>query len=263
MTEKSKALSYLSMGDAYQRKARLAPGVLSVAVLLPAAIVLSVPLLGWGSALVSGAGLAALVAIGISHLASAMGNQYQRQIFPRWPCDAPTNRRLNPFDAVASKQQQARWYQSIKQITGLDVLACSTEDRDELDRVVNDAITEIRSRLWKHPSADRLHAQNTEYGFARNFAGLAPAWLPLSVASTCITTIGAIVNPANVQWAALSWCLSIGLYLFRRFVMRGYVIAKADHYADSFFTAMTLLDENAPTASTNPTHSPTPQPISE
>lgn len=263
MADKSKALGYVSMSDAYQRKARLAPGVLSVVAFLPAAIVLSVPLLGWTSTLISGAGLAALVAIGISHLASAMGNKYQRQIFPRWPYDAPTNRRLNPFDSAASKQQQARWYQSIKQITGLDVLACSIEDRDELDRVVNDAITEIRSRLWKHPSADRLHTQNTEYGFARNFAGLAPVWLSLTGASTCIATISAIVNPTNVQWAALSSCLSIGLYLFWRFVMRGYVVAKAEHYADSFFTAMTLLDENAPACSTNSTHSPTPQPISE
>ena len=264
MNEKPKVLSYLSVSDAYQRKARLVPGVLSVAALLPGAVVVSLPLLGWQSTLMAGAGFASLLAAGISHAASAMGNRYQRRLFPRWPFDTPTNRRLNPFENIASKQQQARWYQTIKKITGLDLMACEIEDRDELERVVNDAVTEIRTRLWKHPNADRLHIQNADYGFARNFAGLAPIWLSLSAVSTCMATIGAIFNPVNLQWAILSWLLSIGLFLFSRFIMREYVIAKADHYADSFFTAMAVLEESnsKPTASSKSRVSKA-QPITE
>ena len=76
MSGNSKALSYLNFSDGYERKARFMPSVLAVCTFIPAAMVLSLPLLGWVAAMVTGVGVAAVVSVGLSHLASAMGNRF-------------------------------------------------------------------------------------------------------------------------------------------------------------------------------------------
>lgn len=234
---------FFGITDGYVRKARLAPALLTVLVLVPAGILFSLPALGWAVGLTTGAGLAAAVAIGLSQLSSAMGNRYQRKVYPRWPFDSPTNQRLCPFEGAASKQQKSRWYASVKSITGLDVLDCPVDDRTELDSLINDAITEIRAQLWKHPKADRLHCQNADYGFARNFAGLSPIWLSLSALNFLTCLLGIPLGIAgSIAWALASGVLLLGLALLARFVLRDYVMTKAEHYADSFFNALGLLE---------------------
>lgn len=171
-----------------------------------------------------------------------MGNRFQRKLFPRWPFDSPTNHRLSPLDATCSKEQKKRWYDSIKSITGLSIQDCPVDDGDELDRLINDAVTAVRTALWKHPRADRLHTHNADYGFARNFAGLAPIWLTASVASMLICWGSLFVSLSNIGWAVASTVLSVGLLLLQIFVMTDYVKAKANGYADSFFDALKILE---------------------
>ena len=246
MPQSPKVLSYLSLSDAYERKARFSPSILAILPLLPAAMVLSLPLLGWVIALVTGVGVAAVVSVGLSHLASAMGTRFQRKLFPRWPFDSPTNVRLSPFDATCSREQKRRWYDSIKSITGLSIQDCPVDDRDELDRLINDAVTAVRTALWKHAKADRLHTHNADYGFARNFAGLAPIWLAASVTSTLTCWGSLFVSASNVGWAVASTVLSVGLVLLHIFVMTDYVRARANDYADSFFDALKILEAERP-----------------
>jgi hypothetical protein len=198
MPRNSNVLSFLNLSDAYERKARFSPSVLAILTLSPAAMALSLPLLGWVGAMVAGFGVAAVVSVGLTHLASAMGNRFQRALFPRWPYDSPTNARLSPLDATCSKEQKQRWYDSIKAITGLSIQDCPVDDRDELDRLINDAVTAVRTALWKHPKADRLHTHNADYGFARNFAGLAPIWLAASAASTLTCWGSVFVSASNI-----------------------------------------------------------------
>jgi len=242
MPQSSKVLSYLNLSDAYERKARFSPAVLAICTFLPAAMALSLPLLGWVAAIATGVGVAAVVSVGLSHLASAMGNRFQSRVFPRWPFDSPTNLRLSPLDAGCSKEQKQRWYDSIKSITGLSIQDCPVDDRDELDRLINDAVTAVRTMLWKHPKADRLHTHNADYGFARNFAGLAPIWLSVSTVSTLICWGSLFVSMNNLGWAIASTTLSVGLFMLYKFVMTDYVKAKANDYADSFFNALKILE---------------------
>jgi hypothetical protein len=130
---------------------------------------------------------------------------------------------------TCSKEQKQRWYDSIKSITGLSIQDCPVDDRDELDRLIHDAVTAVRTALWKHPKADRLHTHNAEYGFARNFAGLAPVWLTLSAVSSVICWGSLFVATSNLGWAIASTALFLGLYLLHRFVVTDYVAAKAEH----------------------------------
>ena len=250
MADSSKILSYLNLSDDYERKARFMPALLAICAFLPAALALSIPLLGWLTALITGAGVASIACVGISHLASAMGNRFQLKLYPEWPYDSPTNLRLSPFDSSSSKEQKHRWYSEIKAITGLNVQDAPLADRKELERLINDAVTAIRTALWKHPNADRIHTHNAEYGFARNFAGLAPIWLTLSALSTGICWIAFGFLQGDIAWAIASSVITVGLLLLYRFILDDYVATKAEHYADSFFDALNLLNASDSTSTT-------------
>ena len=78
-------LSYTNLSDHYERKTRFLPAVLSVLPLLPMSAALGGPFLEWVELLLGGGGLGAVVAVGLSHTASAMGNRLQEKLWPRWP----------------------------------------------------------------------------------------------------------------------------------------------------------------------------------
>lgn len=235
-------LSYLNLSDAYERKARFIPGVLTIVFMLPAAIALSIPLKAWITVLLAGAGLSAVIAVGISHLASAMGNRFQEKLWPRWPHDAPTHRRLHPSDANCSRQQKDIWYAAIKRLTSLDIAPVGDDDPAELEAIINDAVTHVRTRLWKSPHADRLRVQNADYGFARNFAGLRPVWLCVVSLAAIVCWVGYYFDRASLEWSIAAAVLAVALYPLAFLILPNYVVQKAGHYADSFFDAMLALD---------------------
>ena len=92
------ALKVLNLENRYVRVARFYPALVTIALLLPAAVSLGIELNGWVMAMSAGAGAVVLVAavVLISHLASAAGNRIQKRLFPDWPYDSPTNTRLHP-----------------------------------------------------------------------------------------------------------------------------------------------------------------------
>jgi hypothetical protein len=117
----SRVLSFLNLSDSYERRARFFPTVLTILVFIPAAVMLGAPLEHWVTLLVGGVGIAGIVAVGLSHFASAAGNRVQAKLYPRWPHDSPTNLRLRPGDKTSSQQQKTRWYAAIKRLTKLDM----------------------------------------------------------------------------------------------------------------------------------------------
>jgi hypothetical protein len=234
-------LSFLNLSDAYVIRARLIPGVLSGMLLLPSAIALSIPLEKWLQSLLVGTGLSVVAAIGISHLASAMGNRFQRQLWSDWPNDAPTNQRLHPSDTTCSRQQKEIWWAKIQELTSLDPSLAEKEDPAELKRLINDAVTSIRTRLWKTGHSDRLQIQNADYGFARNYTGLRPVWLSLTTLGTALCWFCLLFGKADFNWTLVSTVFAIAAYLLAFFVLPNYVRQKADHYADSFFDSLMHL----------------------
>jgi len=239
-------LRYLNLSDHYERKARFIPGLVTVLPLLPVAAAYKLPFGGWVALLVSGAGLGAVVAVFISHLASAFGNRPQRQLWPDWPHDAPTHRWLQPTNDEISGQQRTLWYEAIKALTGLDVPAAASQGPyEETRRVINDAVATLRSRLWQAPEGERVRLHNTDFGFARNLAGLRPIWMPLSVLSAVGCWVGLIWFGCPLLWALVSTGLAVIAVPVGWFVLPGYVRQKADHYARSFFGALTLLNTGA------------------
>ncbi len=141
-------LSYANLSDHYERKARFLPGLISVLFLLPVSSAFGVPFAGLAETVAVGMGTTAAVAVGLSHLASAAGNRFQERLWPRWPYDSPTNQWLLPDDKSRSEQQKSIWYAAIKRLTGLDIIVNKNLGNDEIERIINDAVSTLRYRLW-------------------------------------------------------------------------------------------------------------------
>jgi len=236
---KSTVLSFFNLSDEYERKARFLPAVLTILVLVPVAMAFGVPLIQWVTTLLAGVGLGAVLAVGISHVASAMGNRLQRALWPNWPHDAPTHRWLHPVDPTRSRQQKEQWYAAIQRLTGLDIAATAAAgDNAEVDRVINDAVTAIRTKLWKAPESDLVRVRNLEYGYARNLTGLRPLWLAGAMTSCVGCWVAYAWVGGSVLWAVVSTALVVALPLLAFFVLPGYVRQKADYYAESLFGAL-------------------------
>ena len=245
-------LTYVSLSDEYERKARFIPGMLTVVMVLPAAIALGVPLKHWIAALLTGVGLSAILAVGISHVASALGNRFQQLLWPRWPFDSPTSQRLLPKEPSHSQQQKKQWYSAIKRLTSLDI-AAAIADESGLQAIINDALSQIRTRLWKSPLADRLRMHNAEYGFARNFAGLRALWLPATTIVAVACWGAFFCCHADLSSTMAATFVAVLGYPLAFVILPDYVRQKAEHYADSFFDAILSLDRSL-SASTTKDH---------
>lgn len=238
-----KWLSFTNLSDPYERKAQFLPAVLCVIPLLPASAALGGPFLEWVKLLLGGVGIGAIVAVGLSHLASAMGNRLQEKLWPRWPHDSPTNRWLNPGEHTTSTQQRELWYGSVKRLVGVDI-AAAVAAGDEVEATINDAVSALRNLFWQRPEAKRLRLHNVDYGFARNFTAMRPIWVGFLLFSTgsCWVAYFAIDRNA-LLWAVVSTLLAVILIPIALWVLPSYVRTKAKYYAESFFGTLMAVDQ--------------------
>lgn len=236
-------LNYLNLSDDYERRARFLPAVLSLVPLLPLGLALGLPVSTWFQTLLGGTGLAAVLSVGLSHLASAFGNRFQEHLWPRWPHDSPTNRWLHPDDATRSAQQKKTWHSAIKRLTSLDIAAAAgASDSTELEAVINDSVTQLRNLLWQSEFADRLEIHNRDYGFARNLTGLRPVWLIFSVVSTAICWVAYLTAAAQLLWPVTTPVITVAAFVLAFSILPDYVRRKAHHYAETFLTTVLDLD---------------------
>ena len=239
----SKWLSYANLSDEYERKARFLPAVLSILPVLPLLGSLGVPASEYVKVLLGGIGLGAIVAVGLSHVASACGNRLQARLWPSWPHDAPTHRRLHPDDTSVSSQQKERWYQAIKKVVQLDIeAAAEARDPNELKAVINDVVQALRSRLWRDPEAERVRLHNVEYGFARNLTGLWPVWGSLAAASLIGCWVAYIWYDGPFAWALIAVGIAFGVGALA-LSLPTYVRKRAHDYAESFLEGVVAISE--------------------
>lgn len=236
-------LNYLNLSDHYERKARFLPALLSIMILLPVSASFGGPILEWLNLLVLGVGLSAAFAVGISHLASAAGNRVQKKLWPKWPHDSPTNLWLHPDDETRSFQQKTLWYKVIRDLTKLDIIEAKERGNNELEAIINDAVSTLRYKLRNSNHADRLNVHNADYGFARNFLGLSPFWLFFAVLSFLGCWVLYFFFDGGLIWGIVSTAVML-LAIFIVFsILPNYVRVKARHYAESFFGALIEMDE--------------------
>lgn len=244
-----KWLDYFNMSDAYQRQARFLPALLATLPLIPGGIVAGAPLLQWIALILGGVGLGAVVAVGLSHVASACGNGLQERLWPRWPHDSPTNASLHPDKATVSAQQQKLWYAAIVRLTGLDIAdSVRVGDSRQTEAIINDAVVALRHQFSTRPEAERLRAHNIDYGFARNFTGLWPAWVGFSCLSLAVTWIEYGVEGGSLLWAGVATVTFVLAVALRTWVLPRYVRIRARYYAESFFGTLNALSRPSASA---------------
>lgn len=235
-------LSFLNISDAYERKARFLPGLLSLLPALPALIAYTGQVDSWVRALIAGVGVSAAIAVLISHVAAAMGHRFERALWPNSPHDLPTNRWLSASDTTASSQQKKLWVSQIRKITGIDLSKAEKQSIEEARTAVHDAVRNIRNQLWGNPIGKRVAMHNADYGFARNLCGLRALWVTLATMSAiaCWAGVAILEHPLN---AAVLSTVVLVFAGFLALLLPSHVKRKAEHYADSFFSTLPKLVE--------------------
>ncbi len=238
-------LSYFSLSDHYERKARFLPGFLALLPAVPVLIAFGQNVDTWINIILSGVGIGAVVSVGISHVASAFGNRLQESLWPDWPHDSPTNKWLHPDDKTVSEQQKKIWYSSIKIITGLDIeSAIYDQSSGDTAIIINDSVKAIRHRFWKAPEASRLDNFNVDYGFARNITGLRLIWIILSLVSTFGCWVGYVLLHCPIFWCVVSTSITLIVIPMGFLVLPNYVRKRAHYYAESFFGTLVEIADN-------------------
>lgn len=234
-------LSYFNLSDEYERRARFLPGLLAFCFLLPAVPVIGDIVDNFIYMLIGGAGVGAVFAVGISHLASAAGNRYQEVLFPRWPHDSPTHRWLHPDNRERSSQQRKLWYEDYKIVTELDIERAAEESPSEIEVIINDAVVSARVKLRQSNESGLLFKHNVEYGFARNFAGLQYLWLSFIMISTIMSWHSYIYRNGDLIWGIISTGLAVFAVYLAVWALPAYVRRAAGRYAESFYGALSTL----------------------
>lgn len=243
MTNQRSWLGLMALSTEYDRVARLAPALVSFLPLLPLTFALGGNLKEWAIALGGTTGVFALGGLVLANFASAMGNRLQKQLWPDWPFDAPTNVRLLPNNPDTSPQQRARWYAQVKKVTGLDLQAEAVRgDEPAIRAPVNDAVERLRNHFRRGKSRARHDQESIRYGSARNFTGMRPVWLSLSLFSCVGSWVAYVWDDSRLLWPIIASVLPPPLFLIAFYVLPSFVKTRARYYCEIFFR---LLEEEA------------------
>lgn len=231
-----KLLNFLKLADAYDRKARLSPAIVTILPAIVLILSLSTANESWVTKLLSAGGVGSVLAFALAQYASAAGNRFSDKFWPP-KGGLPTLRWLRSADPSRSTAQKSQWYEAIKRLTGLDIPQTISAKPTEEDAIIEDATRQVRYKLRGKALAKMMDLHNMEYGFARNLAGL--RWVMAGLA-----TLGA--GGCAAAWAlghGSAWgSLLNGLLLIFALSMSAwlprYVERAGIRYSESFFSAL-------------------------
>jgi hypothetical protein len=223
--------------DRYERKARLLPALIAASPLAVAAFCLTQEQVGWWKALGAGVGLEAVLGVGASYLARAAGKRLEEKLKKEWN-GFPTTRWLRPNDESHSEQQKSRWRGAIRQLTKFSIPASLGDKSEaEVDKLINDAVTQLRHELRERKECRMVAIYNEDYGFARNLMALRWLWLANAGVGILACSIGSIgLEQKPLVGVALEGIFGLGA-LLAAFIMPGYVRQCADRYAETLLAA--------------------------
>jgi hypothetical protein len=196
----------------------------------------------WYSAIGFGALTEGVVGVGLAHLARIPGTRLEAKLCRRWG-GLPTRRWLRPTDTTCSEAQKSRWRGAIRTLTGLTLPATlGTKSEADIDKLIDDAVRQLRHRLRDDPAAGMVRTHNEDYGFARNLAGLRWVWLAFSLAGTAVCGFALYAGHGHPVALATSGVLVL-IAAVSAFTLPGYVRHCADRYAEALLAAaVTVAD---------------------
>jgi hypothetical protein len=176
----------MALLDAYERKARLSPGLLAFAPIAFAVVALGLkrfPAIAIALGVLSAAGGAYALSIVVAYF----GRQAQVALWESWQ-GPPTTRFLRTRDSTTSPVQRDIWRNSIEKVTGVVLLSARQEKNNPIaaDGAIVAAVDQIRW-LGQDDRYPLVGTENIQYGFERNLYGF--RWVGRLVSVCCLAAL--------------------------------------------------------------------------
>lgn len=242
--------------DQYDRRARLAPGLLATAPIAVLVVTLGLkkyPAVAAASGLVAGASGAYVLAVLVRHF----GRRLEATLWASWD-GRPTTRFLRLRDASANAVERGVWRDAVQRVTGITLLSAEAEGDDPTtaDETIEAAVNQLLPLGQGATKYPLLHAENIQYGFERNLWGVRWVARALSVACTLALIVIFIVEPTSIAAAAVVAGVAIDL----GFAIGWFVVPSAnrvrlasERYARQLFHAVVSESRNLPESQTKGT----------
>jgi hypothetical protein len=239
--------------DAYERRARLAPGLLAllpIMVVVAALGVRQAPVVTSFVALLSAAGGPVLLATYVRWT----GLRAQDRLWSAWG-GAPTTIALRHRNRPTNPVQQELWRRAVAEVTQVQLLDEEAEriDPEAADRAIEVAVTGLRGQTRGEEFA-LLFAENKNYGFQRNLYGVRHAGR-LSAVVSCLALSSVLAYQLKNNGLTsvpidlvLGLCATLCLLTFWIIGPSSrHVRVAGGKYAEQLFQAATALERGRPT----------------
>jgi hypothetical protein len=223
--------------DAYERRARLAPGLLALLPVSVAVVALGIDQTPVVSAF-GGIATAAGGPILIADTVRSRGRRLETSLFKKWG-GKPTTMLLRLSSTTDNVCERDRRRERLAVIAEVDLPDAKQErtDPDAADEIYELMTTYVREKYKSH---DLAAAENRSYGFHRNMFAMRPVGIAISIATCLVMALATwIGEPSQTVIAGLALAaVSALVWIFWPTEAR--VREAADRYARQLFnTAMT------------------------
>lgn len=173
----------MALLSAYERKARLTPGLTGVAPIAITIATLGIkqfPAVAVVAGVLSAAGGMYLLAV----LVGNFGRRAQVRLWAEWG-GRPTTQLLRTRELADNPVQRDIWRKALSRVTGIRLLsqARETSDPATADHTIEAAVSQVL-HLGQDKQFPILVAENAQYGLERNLYGF--RWLGRAIALVCI-----------------------------------------------------------------------------
>lgn len=231
--------------DAYELKARIAPGLI-VALPMLAVIIYAAPVLSsWSIFAASGVCSLALL-YGLGHVVRACGDAIESGLWESWG-GPPSSRFMRQRDSTFGTDLKNSIHRALERTFCLQVLNSDDEARnsERADKAIADAFRRVRQYLRLHDPDGLWSKHNIEYGFCRNLLACRVMWVLIAISSAIFSVVhaavtgGGVVNPALiVSCLSLVCALYVGWFILPKLTKR-----IGESYAEFAWMAFLELSE--------------------
>ena len=238
--------------DAYGRKARLLPALITLLPALLTMILLFTP----NHASIAGGVTSLLIACGatygLSHVSRYLGRITERALIKKWS-GLPTTCRLRHRDVAIDSNTKQRYHKFLgAHLPGLRMPSAAKEqsDPDSADEIYRSAAKWLTDRTRDHKKFNLIFEENISYGFRRNSLGLKPVAMAILILSfVAAMGYGYATHRLDIENWPLSIWASIALDLVATaywilVVAEPWVRDAGDAYAHALLGACDTLSES-------------------
>ena len=217
----------LKFFDSYEKIARLYPALVVSAPVVVTCY--SFPLLH-ESPIIKASILIIPFIILMTYVVRFYGKRLEPKLWKQWN-GAPSVRYLRRDDLTIAKEVKESFYEKIKNDSGIDLSAESTDQR------LTQAFRFVRSELYDKNDAGLWRKFNKEYGFSRNLMGSRSLWVFLSVTgiAVCFFSLGYFpdIRLALIIGCIINCCCLLVAIFCSWYVFPSLIKGIAERYAEN------------------------------